>query len=100
MLFDAESDFEHRDFEPRWFVASVLNGSFSYGRGNRHQIQFLNEDGQGAAVLDFRPEDADQLLRLVSLDLPQPIIEAARRGESDYFDADGCRRDPISLNRT
>ena len=95
MLFDAESDFQHRSNEPRWFVCSVSDESFSYARGNRHQIQFLNDAGRGAATLDFRPSDPSELLRLLALDLPQAVIDAARSGISDYLDADGRHCDPF-----
>jgi hypothetical protein len=63
--------------------------------GYRYQIQFLDEIGRGGACLVF--VDKDSPFRLVNLDLPRQVIEAAMHGLDDYVDAQGRRRLPTFL---
>ena len=99
MDFHAEPDFVHRSFEPRYFVRTLDAHDTTYVRGNRWQIQFLNEAGQGAANLDFGPSDPEDHFALVAIQIPCPVIEAAKSGLHDYIDADGNRWDPVLLRR-
>lgn len=99
MDFHAEPDFVHRSFEPRYFVRTLDEADTTFARGNRWQIQFLNEAGQGAANLDFGPIDPEENFALLAVDVPHGVIQAAKAGMHDYADADGNVWDPILLRR-
>src|SRR4051812_25264419 len=99
MDFHAEPDFVHRSFEPRYFVRTLDEHDTTYARGNRWQIQFLNEVGQGAASLDFGPSDPEKQFELLAIEIPRAVIEAARAGSHEYIDAAGTPWDPILLRR-
>ena len=99
MDFHVEPGFIHRSFEPRFFVRALDEGDTTYCRGNRWQIQFLNEVGEGAANVDFGPHDPDHHFDLLAVEVPASVVQAARRGVNDYVDAEGNRWDPIHLRR-
>ena len=99
MDFHVESGFVHRSFEPRYFVCTLKKDHSAAAHGNRWQIQFLNEVGEGAANLDFGPADPDEHFRLLAFEVPRAVIEAAKNGTNDYIDSEGNRWDPILLRR-
>lgn len=99
MDLHVEPDFVHRTFEPRFFVRILDKLDTTYARGNRWQIQLLNESGEGAASIDFGPADSNCQFDLLAVQTPRAIIEAARSGISDYLDGDGNPWDPILRRR-
>lgn len=97
MNFNAEPGFVHCDNEPRYFVRSFDANDDRWKFGYRWQVQFLNDVGQGAASVEFGPHDDPDFSRLLSIELPQAVVEAARSGINDYVDSQGRRRQPQFL---
>jgi hypothetical protein len=95
MRFTVEAGFEHARVEPRYFVRSLGACDDGYAHGYRWEVQFLNPDGQGGATLQFGPADGPDLFSLLNLELPTPVIAAARSGLTDYVDSEGSPRRPF-----
>jgi hypothetical protein len=97
MDLHVELGFVHRSFEPRFFVCTLDDRDPSYARGNRWQIQFLNDAGQGGANLDFGPFDNEDLFKSLPFQTTQSVVNTAKSGVQDYLDGNGVPWDPILL---
>ena len=84
--------FRHKESEPRFFVRSLDPSDQLFADGYRLQIQFLNEDEEGEACIEFRPDEDD--FSCFPLPVPPAVVKAARSGICDYVDAEGCCRLP------
>jgi hypothetical protein len=94
MNFDVRPGFVHKKEEPRYFVRPLDAQDQHFGAGCRWQIQFLNDREQGAACLDFGPEDESEVFDLLAVDLPNAVIDAAKSGISACVDGQGRQREP------
>jgi hypothetical protein len=97
MRFRVEPRFVHRTSEPRYFVRSLDALDDGWKCGFRWEVQLLNDDGQGAATVEFGPDDGDEFTLYLNVDLPSAVVEAARAGVNDYLDREGRRRLPAFL---
>ena len=94
MDFHAEPGFVHVQSEPRYFVRPLQVDDSGWRFGYRWQIQLLNENREGAAWIEFGPDDGTEFVRLLAVPVPLPVIEAARSGINDYVDKHGTTRNP------
>ncbi|MEZ6142295.1 MAG: hypothetical protein R3B84_17180 [Zavarzinella sp.] len=97
MRFSVESGFVLREAEPRYFVRVLDESDDGWKCGYRWQIQLLNEDGQGAATIEFGPSDDETFYSMLAGSLPREVISAAMEGFSEYIDSCGQRRQPLFL---
>lgn len=97
MEFHVEPGFVHSAMEPRFFVRSLKPNDDGWKCGYRWQIQLLNDCDEGAAYIDFGPDDGTEFTRWLGVDVPAAVVEAAMRGINDYVDSEGRRRQPSFL---
>src|SRR5262245_28136894 len=97
MDLHVEPGFQHKLSEPRWFVRTLTAIDVGYRKGNRFQVQFLDEDERGTAVLEFAHDETS--FDVLRLELPQAVIDAAIGGVNGYVDAHGARCLPGFLGR-
>ena len=90
MKITVEPGFIHTRKEPRYFVLSLDESDPSYLEGFRYEVQLLNDDGEGAAVVLLTEEDTN--ISVPGYDLPSRVVDAARRqekGSGDYVNTVG-----------
>ncbi len=73
VVFDPE--FKHREREPRYFVMQLDERSFGYTEGFRFEVQLLDEEGRGGAVVLFLGDE--QHFNCPGASVPEAVFRAA-----------------------
>jgi hypothetical protein len=89
MRFHVEPGFSQSPTDPRYFVRALHPDDEGRSRGYEWEVQFLDGAGSGGASVELGPADGTQFQQYLSLHLPEAVLEAARRGISDYVDQNG-----------